>query len=245
MRTTALESMTRLADMRSQRPLDFPGPFRPQLDNFFCGDNSALLQLLQRQAQQPDGWHYLHGQASCGKTHLLWGLQTAALEHGWQALYVQIGDASTLPVLQQLQGQDLLLLDNAEALSAAHSWQQALFDAMQRAQQQQLAVVMAGRTPLAAMTGLLPDLRSRLATMSQHRVQALPDAQRAEFVQAYLARHNIPIATDVLAYLLSRVVREQAQLLRLLQQLCERVLISGQGPTRPLLRELMSPTPDQ
>jgi chromosomal replication initiation ATPase DnaA len=63
-------------------------------------------------------------------------------------------------------------------------------------------------------------------------------------VRAYLWRHSIPIEEDVLAYLLSRVVREQAQLLALLQSLCERVLVSGQRPTRPMLRELLI-SPDQ
>jgi len=240
--------MTSLADRLLQRPLDFPGPFRPQFDNFIIGRNGALLQLLQQQCRQAAGWHHLHGLAACGKTHLLWAVQSTALQQGIQALYLQIGEQPQLDILQQLRGQDLLLLDNADALQHSERWQQALFDALQRAQMQQIAVIIAGRVPVAAMTALLPDLRSRLATMSQHRVLALPDADRAEFVRAYLWRHNIPIDDDVLAYLLSRTVREQAQLLALLQSLCERVLISGQRPTRPMLRKLLvSPdhSPDQ
>lgn len=221
-----------------QQPLDFPGPFQPRLDNYIGGDNGVLLRLLQQQSRQPQGWHYLHGPAACGKTHLLWAVQAAVLQHDLQALYLQIGVQQQLVMLQQLHGQHLLLLDNAEALSNNERWQQALFDALQRAQLQQLAVIMAGRLP-AAMPDLLPDLRSRLATMSQHRVQLLPDAERAEFVRAFLARHNIPIADDVLGYLLSRVAREQAQLLALLQSLCEHVLVSGQRPTRPMLRALI------
>lgn len=233
--------MSALISHAAQQPLDFPGPFQPRLDNFIGGDNGALLQLLQQQSRQPQGWHYLRGQAACGKTHLLWAVQAQALDHGLQVMYLQLGQAALQQdMLQQLDALDLLLLDNAEQLSASADWQQPLFDGLQRAQLQQLAVIMAGRLSPAAMSGLLPDLRSRLATMSQQRVQPVPDAERAALVRAYLARHNIPIADDVLDYLLSRVVREQAQLIALLQSLCQRVLVSGQRPTRPMLRELMS-----
>jgi len=232
--------MSSSADKLTQRPLDFPGPFQPQLNNFIPGNNGAVLQLLQQQCRQPDGWHYLHGPPACGKTHLLWSLQSAVMQRGLQALYVQIGAEQQLEVLPQLRGQYLLLLDNAEALSMNERWQQALFHALQRAQLQQLAVIMAARTAQAGMLDLLPDLRSRLATMSQHRVQPLPDSDRAEFVQAYLARHGVPIDRDVLAYLLNRTTRAQAHLLAVLQRLCRQALVSGQRPTRPMLRELMS-----
>ncbi len=231
--------MSVLTNHAPQRTLDFPGPFRPQLDNFIVGHNGALLRLLQVQGQQPQGWHYLHGQAACGKTHLLWAVQSAALHSGLQALYLRSGDRQQLAVLQQLQGLDLLLLDDAGALPGDKSWQQSLFDALQRVQMQHTAVIMAGRVPPAAMSDLLPDLRSRLATMSQYRVQALPDADWPQLARSYLARQAIPITDEVLAYLLSRVVREQAQLLALLQRLSERVLVTGQRPTRPMLRELL------
>lgn len=228
----------------SQRPLDFPGPFQPRLDNFIVGHNAALLKLLQQQAAQPQGWHYLRAPAACGKTHLLWATQALALQNGLDVVYLQVGSgAEQLNLLQQLTDFDLLLLDRAGQLSAAHNWQQPLFDCLQRAQLQQRAVIMAGRETLAGLRGVLADLHSRLATMSQHQLRAVGDADRAALVRHFMQRYHLPIEDDVLAYLLSRSQREQQQLLQLLQGLVDEVLQTGQRLTRPLLRRHLNISP--
>lgn len=130
------------------RPPDFGADFMP------AGSNEAARTWLARPHEWPGGRLALWGEAGCGKTHLL---------HRWTAAtgatLLNGAELRGLPPPPAMPG---VAIDDADAFAEPT----ALFHLLNAAAESGAKVLLAGRTPPARWPVALPDLASRLRSIT-------------------------------------------------------------------------------
>ena len=188
-------------------------PPQPTLDNFVPGANAELIARLREFAGGKFGESvvYLWGEAGSGRSHLLFAVRQEA------------------PAIHTA--------DDVQSFDQAR--QAELFYAINQARESGGMVLAAGDAPPAQLP-LREDLRSRLAWGLVYQVKPLTDAERAVFLRAEAVRRGMPLADEVIWYLLSHVRRDLPTLLAILDELDRASLERQRHITLPLVREALS-----
>jgi len=196
-----------------QLPLEISPRQEPGFDNYVAGANAEALASVRSLAAGtlPEAIVYLWGEPGSGRTHLL-----RAAARG---------------------NPGLVVADDVEQLDAGA--QQALFMAINAARDGQSAVLAAGDAPPAQLA-LRDDLRTQLAWGLVYQLKPPSDADKALHLRGEAQRRGLVLADEVVAYLLSRLPRDLANLNRVLD-LLDRHSLSRQRPlTLPLVREALA-----
>lgn len=196
-----------------QLPLEISPRAEPGFDNYVAGANAEALARVQALAAGTlrEAIVYLWGEPGSGRSHLLRAAARA--------------------------NPGLVVADDVERLDAGA--QQALFVAINAAREGQPAVLAAGDAPPAQLA-LRDDLRSRLAWGLVYQLRPLSDADKALHLRSEAQRRGLALSDEVVAYLLSRLPRDLANLNRVLD-LLDRHSLSRQRPlTLPLVREALA-----
>jgi DnaA-homolog protein len=199
----------------------------PSLDNFVTGGNDEMLAALT-------GWlagalentaFCLHGEAGCGKTHLL-------LASGFTYL-----DAAGNPDLDGVTADTALAIDNVEALDGAGQVALfALFNQLKAAGEHLLTA--AGQPP--SHLALREDLRTRLGSGLIYRLQPLSDAEKAAALAAQAKERALKLTPEAIDYLMRHAPRNMRALSALIAALDRYTLEHKRAVTLPLLRELLN-----
>ncbi len=128
------------------------------------------------------------------------------------------------------------VVDDVEKLD--ESSQIHLFRIINEARQSGGKVLVAGNAPPAQLP-LGEELRSRLAWGLVYHLKALTDAERAQYLRAEAQRRGMPLADDVIDYLLSHVRRDLTTLAAILDRLDRASLEKQRQITLPLVRETL------
>ncbi len=210
----------------------------PTLDNFVAGANGELLATLPLLAAPdtgalPSPHLYLWGARGSGRSHLLRATAARAEAAGRPAHYLPAGEiGNALPD----DGNALIAVDDVDQL--ADDAQIALFNAFNHARASGQSLLLAG--PCAPLgLALREDLRTRIGQSLIYEVQPLDDASRAGILAALAARRGLPLADEVVAFLLRHGRRDLPSLLAVLDALDDASLERKRPITLPLLRELM------
>lgn len=222
-------------------PLDAEATFR----NFFAhsGAAEAAHGVRVALAGEVDG-AFLWGQRGRGRSHLL---QAACNARGAQARYLPLSELAALPGGALLEGCEralVLAIDDLDAVAADAAWQLALFDAFNRCRAASVPMLFAAQSPPDSFVAMLPDLRSRLASLPVYHLRPLSDDELRELVRFRATRRGLVMNDDVLAWLLSRAPRGVQELMALLARIDEGAMSLGRPVTIPLLRELRLFPPD-
>ena len=119
-----------------------------------------------------------------------------------------------------------------------------LFNAINEVRQSGGAVLAAGNAPPAQLP-LREDLKSRLAWGLVYQVKPLTDEERRIFLRGEAGRRGMPLADEVIAYLLTHMRRDLRSLTTVLDRLDRFSLETKRPITLPLVREaLAAPGPD-
>lgn len=221
-------------------PLRTADPW-PGFAQFLPGANTAALAALQQRLNdagpQPPLW--LLGPAGSGKTHLLGA--------SMQELTRQDRSPRLLPLRRLVeldphtlgleQGQELVLLDDIDAVIGRRDWELALFALSNRLHDARQPLLCSSRRPAAALDFALPDLRSRLALAQCAELSLLEDEQRMQVLQARAAERGLELGKPVLDWLQTHYSRDLGRLLALLEQLDQLSMSRGRRITVPLIRE--------
>lgn len=214
-----------------QVPLALVPEGEQRFDNYLPGPNAAVLTQLA-DAVPPAVPVFLWGDAGSGKTHLLQALAHACRQRGWRVATMVPGRAAP-----ELAGDEVLILvDDAHRLNADD--QQAAFALCVQAQAQ--GTVWAASAPVPPVDlPLRDDLRTRLAWGQVHALQPLDEEQTREALGAEAERRGMPLSPDVLNYLMSRLDRDLASLMRWIDRLDRYSLARGRALTVPLVRSML------
>lgn len=196
-----------------QLPLDISRPCEPDFDNFVPGANAEALARVREFAggSLREAILYLWGAPGSGRSHLLRAAARA--------------------------NPSLAVADDVEKLDA--DAQQRLFSAINAARDGRGAVLAAGSAPPVALS-LREDLRTRLGWGLVYELKPLAEEEKLRHLQAEAGRRGLTLSDDVALYLLSRVPRDMATLVALLDALDRHALARKRPLTLALAREVLA-----
>ena len=217
-----------------QLVLELTQPPAPTLGNFSAGRNSELIHSLHgaMELRSEAAVLFLWGTHGSGRSHLLQGWIAAARERGRTARYVTCEEfADAAPGLAQLE---CVAVDDVERLAPAAQVQ--LFNLCNALRERGAALVASGSAPPQELA-LRPDLATRLGWGLVYQVHALSDEEKLLALQDHAATRGLRLPDDVCAFLLSRVRRDMATLLAVLDALDRTSLAAQRALTVPFVRE--------
>lgn len=216
------------AAVSAARQLALEFPYEPRfegLDFLPAASNAAARTWLARPEAWPQGRLALWGPEGCGKTHLLhlWAEQVGAERRAGPTLRfaaafpnrpLAVDDADLAPE------RDLLHLLNA----AAEAGQM---------------VLMAARTPPARWRVRLPDLDSRLRSVTAVEIQAAEDSLLRALLSRLLSTRQMAVPEAVQDWLLLRLPRTQAAIREAAARLDHLALAAGRKVSRALAADVL------
>jgi DnaA family protein len=208
----------------------------PTLDGFVVGDNREALDAVRALAgpTRPIAarFLYLWGPRACGRSHLLHALGHEALPAGSTRRLDPESPAADFvhdPAVRTWLIDDVDRLDAARQTAAFH-----LFDSV--AAHAEGALACAGTAPPGQLA-LMPELATRLGWGLVLQLRRLSDTDTAEAITRACAERGMPVATEVVAWLMTHAPRDLGSLRALLDALDVYALARKRAITLPLLRE--------
>lgn len=224
-----------------QLPLGVQLPVAASLQNFHAGPNGSTLAALTLHARTSGSGAFLFGPAGAGKTHLLQALVREAGEAGRHAAYLPLKSMQALgpSALDGLEGLHLACIDDIDAVTARPDWTLALLRLIDRLRAGDCAFVLAARAAPDRIENLLPDLATRLKWFAPYGLKPLSDADRVALLDKLARARGVQLPAEVARYLLARLPRDTATLLRVLEELDRASLAQQRRLTIPFVQTVL------
>lgn len=225
--------------MAQQLLLDILPPPAPTFDNMVIGQNGPALAATR--LLTPGRTLYVWGPDGSGRSHLL----RAASSQPADAVYVEPREAvarlaalcdpehAVPPVVAIDDVQRLDPVGLAGLFSLYNRWREQAGDASAFA-----LLVSGDRAPL--QMPLREDLRTRLGWGEVHRLWPLSDEQKFEALMALARRSGMPLAAEVVRWLLTHGSRDMGTLRAWIDALDRFALAQHRPITLPLLRSMLA-----
>jgi len=208
------------------------------LDNFMArAPLSVLMEEIAGLLRGEKNSLYFWGPPSTGKSHLL---QALSQHFGSDALYLPLRDIVDIPpdaVLENHESVGFVAIDDVDS-AIGTPWEEALFHCFNQRRDLELLQIYAAAGAPATLTSMLPDLRSRLGSLTIYQFPRFDDAEIEALLAFRAARRGIALGPDVLNYLLARAPRSVPAIMALLEELDREGLARGRGITVPLIASL-------
>jgi DnaA family protein len=231
------------------RQLPLPFFFNPEhgFDEYYAGSNAEAVEHLRQAAQGQAGEPliFLWGEAGVGKTHLLHACCREAHRAGLYVSYLPLRLVRDFGggILDGLEDQDLVCLDDLEAVAGDAAWEQALFDLFNRLRDAGRGLIATAQTPPDATPIRLPDLRTRLSWGLTLMLRPLGDADKLAALSLRARQHGLDVPPAVGRFLLSQYRRDLPGLLELIGQLDIATLAAKRKLTIPFLKTFLENKP--
>ena len=225
-----------------QQPLPFAFDTAPAFGNFHIGANQLAFELLS-------GLHndartrqlYLWGGRQSGKTHLLMATHQQWLGLQRQSFYIALGSSHySAALLDGLEGYDLVVLDDIDAVARQADWELALFNLINGCRERGCKLVL-GASSAPDGDWALADLCSRLSWGPVLKLKALTEAEIRNAMQRSASDRGLQLDADAAEFLMRRYSREVNSLLKAIAILDSESLAAGRARiTIPFLKRCLS-----
>lgn len=201
--------------MPDQLVLELAPRPEPTFDNFVVGRNARVVAALRAAALglSRDSV-YLWGDSGSGRSHLLRATVQAARAAGREDAIVAIDDIELLAPVQQVEA----------------------FDAYNAAQARGVPFVGAGNAAPRKLA-VREDLRTRVGAGLVFELAPLRDEEKRDALREHARARGVTFGDDVLAYLLTRLPRDLATQIAVLDALDRYAIAHKRAVTLPLVRE--------
>ncbi|WP_440904124.1 DnaA regulatory inactivator Hda [Catenovulum sp. SX2] len=232
--------------MKQQLTIDFAFEPEAQLNSFYAAGNEVLVASLQQLIQQKAQSHaqnlaFIHGPAGCGKSHLLQALCQYADDLNISAQYLPGKVIQQMPpeFSQGLEANDLLLVDDIDAIANDSSWQTSMFDLINRSLELEHKIIFASALPADAVGFSLPDLVSRLNWGQKWAIQPLDELARQQMLQQRSEHRGIAMPDELASYIILRCQQDNASIIKCLDVLDQQSLAEKRKLTIPFVKSVM------
>lgn len=222
-----------------QLPLALKLDAGASLEGFVADGNAALLSHLHAiVAGERHDTIWLAGAPGAGKSHLLQAVSSEVAKRGRRAMYVPLAQSDVFgpDLLTDLDGMDLVALDDVERVAGQPAWERRLFTLLNELPQLPASVLLASVALPHDAGFALADLRSRAAGGVTYRVVPLDDAGRLTALQQRAARRGIDLDESAARFLLHRVRRDMREVCAWLDHLDSAALAAQKRVTIPFIR---------
>ena len=226
-----------------QLPLPLSPSVLPTCDNFFAGENTLALAMVQRLAETPDASQlYFWGMPQSGKTHLLLAAHNEFIALGLRSFYVSLKEQSLSPdLLESLDGYSLLAIDDIDAVAGNKDWELALFNLINFSREQSGKILFSASAAPVSAGWQLADLTSRLGWGPVIKIVTLSDADMREAFLLAVNDKGLQMPDETVDYLLKRHSRDLGSLLQTVALLDRESLAAGRARiTIPFLKSCLS-----
>ncbi|MDF1643765.1 MAG: DnaA regulatory inactivator Hda [Pseudomonadales bacterium] len=232
-----------MSELISQITLGFAVDSEARFENFVSGTNSDTLYELQEFVSgSSSGLIYLWGPKGSGCSHLLQAATHESRSLDGSAVYLLAEDLLDSPtkVLDNLQGLELVCIDNFNKIVGNSEWETALFHLYNRLMAQNAKLVVAAESAPRALEIKLSDLKTRLQSGLTLRLDPLNDYEKMEVLQFRAQLRGMELSEKVAHYILSHSSREMVFLIDLLAKLdTEGVRLRKKKLTIPFVKDVL------
>ena len=229
--------------MSGQLPLQIGLRPPATLEGFVAGDNAQALAGVRACALgSGEPLLFLAGPPGSGRTHLLAGACNLAAAAGRRCAYLPLGAPAGLApaLLSDLEGLDLVCLDDIDGIVGDRHWEEAVFALFNGLRDHGgRLIVAAARRPGDLPLGL-PDLRSRLCWGLLLTLHPLRDDQLCAALEAAARARGLRLGDGVARYLVARLPRALPELIGALDRLDRASLAAKRPLTLPFVRAEMA-----
>ena len=228
--------------MTTQLPLALRWPRRQRFEHFRAGENAAVVEAVRAAATHADApWVFVAGPIGSGRTHLLIAACQAAIDAGRTAQYLPLAGmrGPRAVAIRGMAGSDLLAIDDIDAIAGEGDAEHALFDTFNRYRAEGCTLLFSANGAPASLDIALPDLRSRLGSLTQAVLKPLDDSERRAVLREQAGARGIELDDVVLDWLFAHHARDLGTLLDLLDTLDRASLAAQRRVTVPFLRHLL------
>ncbi|WP_448102373.1 DnaA regulatory inactivator Hda [Luteibacter jiangsuensis] len=229
-----------------QLPLALRWPRRQRFEHFHPGENAAAVEALRAAAASPAApWVFVAGSMGSGRTHLLIASCQAAIDAGRTAQYLPLATlrGSRAAAIRGMAGSGLLAIDDIDSVAGESEAEHALFDTFNRYRAEGCTLLFSAGGAPGSIGIALPDLRSRLGSLTQAVLKPLGDTERRDVLREQAGARGIELDDTVLDWLFAHHARDLGTLLDLLDTLDRASLAAKRRVTVPFLRELLRAAP--
>jgi len=210
-------------------------------DNFFVGKNQLLVNELKRQLDQGDRFIFITGNVGDGRSHLLQAACHYADQQDQTAFYLSLADHQSYQagaIFDELDGFDLVCLDDIDAVIGLNQWEEALFHLFNRLADNAVCLLMASNQTPRQLSPNLADLGSRLSAGSLYQVK-ISDNHYKDVFTFRAGLRGIEISQELLQFIDYRCQRDTTALIDLLDRLDEASLKEKRKLTIPFVKSVM------
>ncbi|QWT18648.1 DnaA regulatory inactivator Hda [Bacillus sp. NP157] len=228
--------------MTSQLPLALRWPRGQRFEHFHAGENAATVEAVRAAADDAAApWVFIAGPLGSGRTHLLIAACQAAIDAGRSAQYLPLAGlrGTRAAAIRGMAGSDLLAIDDLDSIGGDPDSEHALFDTFNSYKAEGCTLLFAANVAPVALDLGLPDLRSRLGSLTQAVLKPLADGERRQVLREQAASRGIELDEPVLDWLFAHHARDLGALLDLLDTLDRATLAAQRRVTIPFLRTLL------
>ena len=216
-----------------------PLPFKPRqhstFERFVAGANGELLQRLRRRHEGFDCL-WLFGAPGVGKTHLLQALCLARRN----ACYVPATElAASDGALNAYARFAVVAVDDLPRWLGSRASEVSFIGFYQRLLASEAQLVLTAHRSPRELRFAVPDLGSRLRAAACYRIAPLRDEDKPRLLAEAAEDRGLWLGDEVIRFILDRVSRDQAELLRVLDRLDRSSLASQRRVTIPFAKEVL------
>jgi len=216
--------------------LRFPAPRR--LEAFVPGENAVVVDALIAMAHgRVSDNVFLSGPEGSGKTHLL-GAMVADTAGAFYLPLAQLGVQAEL-LIGAISPAPLICVDEIDSVAGNRDREVALFDLFNRVQEDKGRVVFAARHPPARLGIVLPDLVSRLSSLTQLSLRPLAESAARDVLVHRADLRGFELEEEVLDFLFRRFPRNLGAMLELIDHLDTESLAQRRRVTVPFVRSVV------
>lgn len=212
-------------------------------DNFYTPERHRLLinQLRQQAEGVGEKWIYLYGPG--GRSHLLQACCHQAEAVGRYARYIPVAEVLEFDpeaILDGAASLDLLCFDDVQLIAGNESWERAIFNCYNNLLQTDTCLLVSSSLSLSQTQLGLPDLLSRLQSLSSYRLTELDEAERMAALQFKAKIRGILVSDAVVEYIYARCQRDAESLFELLNVLDQLSMVEQRKLTIPFVKQAMN-----
>ena len=201
--------------MAQQLPLGLALRDSFRFTSYFAGRNAevaASVQALAAGERPTVTW--IHGAASTGKSHLLQALCARAGDRGERAAYLPLASVRDRgpEILAGCGALGWVCLDDVDTVIGQQPWEHDLFALHGELDDAQAHLVLASRSPPAALRFALADLSSRMNGGLVLKLAPLEDEEMLQALRLRATTRGLELSEDVAQFLLRRLPRDLAAL---------------------------------
>ena len=180
---------------------------------------------------------YLWGGSHVGKSHVL---QACCHIAGHDGRYLPLADLSRFPpdqVLADAHLASVVAIDELDSIETDEAWQEPLFTLFNRCMESGVQLLVAANKAPAQLSALLPDLRSRLASLTIFQLPHFSEEHITALLRLRADAAGITLSNEVLQYCTMRLPRDAQRVVHFMEQLDRLSLAQSRPVTIPLIRE--------